>query len=267
MLNTLEMNTTKAFFLSVLTVCLIIAVGGCTSMAVDPTAVANIKSVTVVQLQVPEYNYAGGGVEGAAKSMGIAAAAYGFGGLGIVASGIAISKLEQPHREAIRDALAPYRPSFATAFNQELEATLTKRGIATIWIPPPAMLADNSAYDLSAANIDTDYVIELFPSFVGFVYDGSASRPNINVRWRLIKRYPGGKFIETNRGYIIYQSTASETTSLPSIAQVPHVSEYLYAGHVNKLADYGEAPPAALRDIARKAAQLTAQRTLPAAAQ
>lgn len=244
-----------------------LALASCTAVSVNPSDVANIKKITVIELQVPEYHYRADGVDGVAKAVGMGAAVYGFGAIGGVIGSVAVAKMEQPYRDAIRDALAPHGPSFMTTFNNEIESALKARGIVTAWTKPPELLADGSGYDLAGAGFDSDYLIELLPVGVGFGYDDQASYPSVNVRWRLIRRYPGDKFIETNRGYVLYHKVGMPAATIPAVAQVAPVAEYRFPGPVNHLSKYGEAPAVAMRSIARDAARLTAQRALPVATQ
>jgi hypothetical protein len=241
----------------------LLALNGCTSVAVDPSKVASVKAITVTRLELPEYTYLGRDGEAALKNLGVTATTYGLGLFAGVIGESARIKSEQPYRDAIKLALDTSEPSFASALNAKLEAFLNQRGIAVNWIPAPPKLADNSGYDLANTDAVTDYVIEVFPFATGFSYEKATSNPNVDMRWRLLKRYPSGKLIETNRGTVFYDATLG--LGSPSSVRIPVNAEYSFPGHVTELKKHGDKPAIAMRAIAEEVARVTAERALPVA--
>jgi|GEM_PF-3570547 len=234
---------------------------GCTSMAVDPAKIADVKTVTITRLALPEYSYLGRDAEALAKNLGVTATAYGLGMVGFVFADAARIKSEQPYRDAIRAALIDHPPGFDIALNTKLEEVLSQRGIKVVWTSPPPRLPDNSGYDFANADAATDYVIELFPFSAGFSYEKKTSNPHVDVRWRLLKRYPGGKIIESNRGTVFYD--AGQSIGNPSSVQIATNTEYAFAGHVTELKNHADKPAMAMRAIAEQVARITAERALP----
>lgn len=230
-------------------------------MAVDPAKVAEVKTVTITRLELPEYSYLGRDAEAFAKNLGVAATTYGLGLVGGVFVEAARIKSEQPYRDAIRAALIDHQPGFDAALNAKLEETFSQRGIKVIWMTAPSRLADNSGYDFALSDATTDYVIEVFPFSAGFSYEKKASSPNVDIRWRLLKRYPGGKLIESNRGTVFYDAVLS--IGNPSSVQIPTNPEYAFTGPVTDLKNHAGKPAMAMRAIAEQVAKITAERALP----
>ncbi len=232
-------------------------------MAVDPSKVATIKSITITRLELPEYTYLGRDGESAAKHAGVAVSYYALGVFGLAVGDAVRTKSEQPYRDAIKSALDGSKPSFEATLNSKLEEALSQRGIKTSWISAPPKLPDNSGYDLTNTDATTDFVIELFPFAAGFSFEKGASHPNVDIRWRLLKRYPSGKLIETNRGTVFYDATFN--LGNPTSVQIPANNEYAFRGHVTDLKAHGEKPAIAMRLIAEQVAKITAERALPIA--
>jgi len=248
--------------LLIVMLCVVAALGsGCTSMAVDPSKIADVKTVTITRLQLPEYSYLGRDAEAFAKNLGVAATTYGLGLFGGVLGEAARIKSEQPYRDAIRAALIDHPPSFDVALNTKLEEVLSQRGIKVVWMSSPPRLPDNSGYDFANADSETDYVIEVFPFSAGFSYEKKTSNPHVDIRWRLLKRYPGGKLIESNRGTVFYDAALS--IGNPSSVQIPTSAEYAFTGHVTELKNHADKPAMAMQAIAEQVARITAERALP----
>lgn len=245
------------------TVALLALIASCTSVPVDPNQIAQVKKVTITRLDLPEYSYLGRDGTAAAKQVGVAAGYYAFGLLGLAVGDAIRSQSEQPYREAIGKALRQHPPTLEQRVQTTIEENLAKRGIEVTWIAPPPKLPDNSGYDLSTADAGTDYVIELFPFAAGFSFEKGKSNPNLDIRWRLMKRYPSGRLIETNRGSVFYDATLN--IGGPASVQIPTNPDYAFDGHVSELGKHGEKPAVAMRDLGTRLAQLVIERALPTA--
>ncbi len=247
--------TSLAFILCSLTLV------GCTSSPVDPSSAAKIKSFTVTRVQLPEYSYLGLDGEAAAKSAGVLVGYAAFGVLGLAAGDIAKAKSEQPYREAIREALANRSPSFEQTINQGVEAEIKSRGASVAFISPPPRLADNSGYDYDGADFRSDALLELYPLQAGFSYQNEEAAPIIDIRWRILLRYPNGKLIETNRGSVVHRNTKSFIGQIGDA--IPANPAYLFKGHVTDLKTHGDKPHLAMQELAVRVSKMIVERAYP----
>ncbi|MFO1342011.1 MAG: hypothetical protein U1F05_02565 [Burkholderiales bacterium] len=76
------MRTVKLALLTVTTSVLLFATG-CTSVAVNPSAVESVKAVTITRLALPEYSYMGRDMEASAKRVGVVGGYYALGVFGL----------------------------------------------------------------------------------------------------------------------------------------------------------------------------------------
>ena len=231
---------------------LLVAVGlaACTSAPVDQATAAKIKSVTITKLYLSEYTYFGRDGEAAAKSLGTAAVGYAFGVFGIAAAEAARAKSEQPYRDAIKAAVSKEGVGFGDIVDARVGDLLKAKGIRATFIAPPPRTSEGFDY----GNIDTNdnYVLELLPFAAGFTYGKEASTPSVDIRWRLLERYPGGRLIEIFRGSIYYSHYP--LLGAKNSVQVPMDTAHRFPGHVTDLAKHGEAPSKAMRQIAENVA-------------
>jgi hypothetical protein len=242
---------------------LVALLAACTSAPVDPAATSKIKSVSITKVYFPEYSYFGRDGEAAAKSLGVAASAYAFGVFGMVAGEVAKSKSEQPYRDAIRMALSGKGPEFAEVVDQNIVQLLQSRGIRTTLVAAPPKLADNSGYDFGNSDSSEDYTLELFPYSIGFAYGKETSTPYVDLRWRLLRRYPNGKLIEAYRGSVYYSDP--QLTLAPNGVLLPVKPEYRFAGHMTSLSSHADRPAVAMRELAKSVADTVIERAFPQA--
>lgn len=238
-----------------------LSIVGCTTGPVDPKAAAKIKSFTVTRLVLPEYSYVGLDGEAAAKSAGVLVGYAAFGILGLAASDVIKAKSEQPYRDAIRDALANREPSFEQALSQSVEAELKSRGALVTFMAPPPRMPDNSGYDFGNADFNSDAVLELYPLIAGFSYQNQEAAPIIDIRWRILVRYPNGKLIETSRGSVVHRNTKSVIGQIGE--SIPSNPAYLFKGHVTDLKTHGDKPHQAMQELALRISRMTVERAYP----
>jgi hypothetical protein len=240
-----------------------LAITGCTTSPVDPLTVSKFKSISVTRVELPEYSYVGLDGEAAAKSAGVIVGYFAFGVFGLAAGDVMRAQSEQPYRTAIRDALATDQPNFERTINQQLDAGLKARGANTSFISPPPRLPDNSGYDYANASTDADAVLEIYPLVVGFSYQSGEAAPMIDIRWRLLARYPNGKLIETNRGSVVHRNTQTVVGQVGDA--IPPNPAYKFKGHVSELKTHGERPRLAMQELATQAARVIVERAYPVA--
>jgi hypothetical protein len=245
----------------ILALALLASLGACTSVPVDPNKISEVKKVTITKLDLPEYTYLGRDGTAAAKHAGVAASYYAFGVIGLAVGDAIRAQSEQPFRDAIGKSLRQHTPTFENTVQTTIEQKLSQRGITVTWIAPPSKLPDNSGYDLATADADTDLVVELFPFAAGFSFEKGKSNPNLDIRWRLLKRYPNGRLIETNRGTVFYDATIN-IGGLSSV-QIPTNLDYAFDGHVLELGKHGDKPAIAMRELGVRLAQIVIERALP----
>ena len=172
----------------------------CTSAPIDQSVAAKIKSVTVTKMYLPEYTYTGRDNEALAFAGASAVGAYAFGVFGMVAADVAKNRAELPYRQAIKAALSESGPSFAEVVDLKIADNLAARGIRANFISAPPKASDNSGYDFANADFADQYALELMPFAAGFAQEPQLSTPMVDVRWRLLERYPNGRLIEVARG-------------------------------------------------------------------
>ena len=238
-----------------------LSIVGCTTGPVDPATASKIKSFTVTRLELPEYSYVGIDGEAAAKSAGVLVGYAAFGVLGFAAADAIKAKSEQPHRNAIRDALANHGPSFEQTLNQRVEAELKLRGASVTFIAPPPRMPDNSGYDFGNADFSSDAVLELYPLMVGFSYQNQQAAPIVDIRWRILVRYPNGQLIETNRGSVVHRNTKSVIGQIGEA--IPSNSAYLFKGHVTDLKSHGDKPHQVMQELALRVSGMIVERAYP----
>lgn len=241
-----------------------LTIAGCTMSPVDPAAVAKFKTLAVTRVELPEYSYIGLDGEAAAKSVGVVAGYYAFGVFGLAVGDVMRAKSEQPYRDAIRDALGAYQPNFERTINQQVQAGLKARGASITFMAPPPRLSDNSGYDYGNAGTDADAVLEIFPLQVGFSYQNGEAAPMIDIRWRLLARYPNGKLIETNRGSVVHRNTKAVLGQIGDA--IPANSAYQFKGHVSELKSHGDKPHLAMQELATRTASMIVERAYPVVA-
>jgi len=235
---------------------------GCTMAPVDPAAAAKIKSITVTRVVLPEYSYLGLDGEAAAKSAGVVAGYVAFGVLGLAAGDTIRAQTEAPYRAAIKGALSVgNQPSFDQVMNQEVEKELKARGVHALFVPPPPRLLDDSGYDFTSTTVDGDILLEIYPLQVGFSYQSGNAAPMVDVRWRLLAKYPGGKLVETHRGSVVHRNT--KTLGGPIGEAIPANPEYLFKGQVTDLRAHGEKPIRAMQELASRTAHMIVERAHP----
>ena len=239
----------------------VFTLAGCTVAPVDPASAAKIKSFTITRLELPEYTYLGLDGEAAAKSVGVIAGYAAFGVLGLAASDVIRAKSEQPYRDAIRDALANRGPTFEETLNKRVETELKARGARVTFIAPPPRLADNSGYEYANADFDSDAVLEIYPLQAGFSYQNDSAAPIIDIRWRILVRYPNGKLIETNRGSVVHRNTKSVIGQIGEA--IPANAAYQFKGHVTELKLHGDKPHQAMQELALLVANSLVGRAYP----
>lgn len=234
-------------------------------MAVDHSQTKQIKTITITRVAIPEYSYSGRDTAAFGRAAGTAVAAYAFGVFGAVGGDIARAQMEEPFRKAIRDALDAYQPNFATSLNNAVETAFAARGVKVEWISGLPRLPDDSGYDLANADANTDFLVELYPFVTGFSYGKEVSEPVVDIRWRLFKRYGGGKYIESNRNTVYYDGLVD--IGSPGSVRLPVNAEYRFPGHVNALRLQGEKPAIAMRAIASQIGEIVAEKIVPAGKQ
>ncbi len=255
------MTLFRRYFTSLILFLCGLSLVGCTTGPVDPAAAAKIKSFTVTRLVLPEYSYVGIDGESAAKSAGVLVGYAAFGILGLAASDAIRAKSEQPYRDAIRDALANRGSSFEQVLNQSIEAELKSRGARVAFIAPPPRMADNSGYDFGNADYGSDAVLELYPLVVGFSYQNNEAAPVIDIRWRILVRYPNGSLIETNRGSVVHRNTKSVIVQIGE--SIPSNAAYRFTGHVTELKTHGDKPNQAMQELAHRVSSMIVERAYP----
>lgn len=257
------MSISKSALVVFVLVSFVASLSGCTSVAVDTTQTRQMKTVTVTRVVIPEYSYVGRDTAAVGQALGTAAAAYALGVFGAVGSDIARTKMEEPYRKAISEAIDAFPPGFAAATSASIENAFLSRGVKVNWVGNLVRLTDNSGYDLSVVDADTDFLIELFPFVTGFSYSKEACEPVVDMRWRLLKRYANGKYIETNRGTVYYDPIVSVGSA--GSVRLPVIPEYRYPGHTNGLRLHGEKPAAALRAIGTQIGEVVVEKIIPTA--
>jgi hypothetical protein len=256
------MNNSKSVLLAfVAAIALLGGLAGCTTAAVDPGQTRQMKTVTVTRFSIPEYAYVGRDGAAVGQALSTVAAAYAFGVFGAVGSDIARSKMEEPFRKAIKEALDPHSPDFATATAASIENSFAARGVKVNWVGNLSRLSDNSGYDLSLVDADTDFLVELFPFTTGFSYSKEACDPIVDMRWRLLKRYAIGKYVETNRGTVYYDALIGAGS--PGSVRLPVNSDYRFPGHANALRLHGDKPAIAMRAIGTQLGEVIAEKVMP----